>query len=282
VRRARTAAMTGAALPFASLPMYDVSQLSAAWDRLWELVRAELAARGIEAALLLRRDAPHSRLWRDPDLLLGQTCGWPLVSQLGKAVVPFARFDFGLDTRKPGDYFSVFIRPHSAAPAMTLKPRELAPIFVDAATRIAVNGFESQSGYRVLGECLLEPMSIGRDRVVTTGGHLASIRAVARGEADLAAIDATTWQLALEHEPVAQDVAVVARSADAPGLPLITSARYADKAPILLDCLTAAAEKLGEADRAALHLRGVVSAFRADYEVLMRPPLGNFRSGPVP
>jgi ABC-type phosphate/phosphonate transport system substrate-binding protein len=268
------------ALPaaFASLPMYELPPLAPAWDRFWALTRAELSKRGIDAAETLRRVEPYSQSWRDPELLIGQTCGWPLVSQLCDAVVPFARFDFGLDTKRPGDYFSVFIGPRASVPAVALRPADLAPLLADPDTRIAVNSFASQSGFRALGECLAEPMTVNRDRLVMTGSHINSIRAVAAGQADLAAIDAATWQLALEHEPAARQVSVVARSTDAPGLPLIASARHGEKASLLLECLTSAVRNLAAADRAALHLSGVVPARREDYEVLKRPPFGNLRS----
>jgi ABC-type phosphate/phosphonate transport system substrate-binding protein len=143
--------------------------------------------------------------------------------------------------------------------------------------RIAVNAFDSQSGFRVFGECLAQPLTVSGDRIVATGSHLGSIRAVAAGKADLAAIDAATWQFAIDHEPAAREVAVVARSADAPGLPLITSPSHADKATMLLDCLTTATAKLGETYRAALHLRGIVRAAPADYQALKRPPFGSLR-----
>ncbi len=268
--------MNGHLAAFASLPMYELPPLAPAWDRFWALTRAELATRGIDSAEILRRDEPYSHLWRNPDLLIGQTCGWPLVSQLGDAVVPFARFDFGLNTKRPGDYFSVLVGPRGAVPHVALGPLDLAPLIADPEMRIAVNSFELQSGFRVLGECLPAPTTVSRDRLVMTCSHIASIGAVAAGKADLAAIDAATWQLALEHEPAARQLTVVARSADAPGLPLITSTRHAGKAPMLLECLALAAKKLDAADRAALHLRGIVPARREDYEVLKREPFGNF------
>ncbi len=60
-----------------------------------------------------------------------------------------------------------------------------------------------------------------------TGSHRNSIRAVASGEAQLAAIDAQSWWLALAHEPAADEVRMAGRSVDVPGLPLITATAFA-------------------------------------------------------
>ncbi len=58
---------------------------------------------------------------------------------------------------------------------------------------------------------------------IETGGHRASIVAVAEGRADICAIDCRSWQLAQQHEPRAADLQVVGWTARRKGLPLITS-----------------------------------------------------------
>jgi len=261
---------------FASLPMYDLAQLRGAWDRLWAIARDELRRRGIDADADLQRSEPYAKHWLDSALLLGQTCGWPFVSQLGDAVVPLARFDFGLGTKAPGDYLSWFIAPDDSTGTNLPGPAER---IADPAIRIAVNAFDSQSGFRVLGDCLGSPMTLSRNRIVEAGSHLGSIRAVAGGQAQLAAVDAATWQFALDHEPAAQKVRVIGRSRDVPGLPLITSRANRQYAPLLREALGAAIAVLTPADRRQLHLRGLVAAAAGDYEVLRRPPFGNLAAG---
>jgi hypothetical protein len=65
--------------------------------------------------------------------------------------------------------------------------------------------------------------------IVETGGHRASIRAVAEGRADLAAIDCRAWALALRHEPCARDWSWSAGRRNGPGLPFVTGAGTDDK-----------------------------------------------------
>lgn len=256
--------------PFAALPMYDWPEVSPAWDRLWALVRTELAAHGLEAQRGLQRGPDHETQWTDPQLLLGQTCGWPFVSRLRDSVVPFARFDFGLGGR-PGDYHSVFITRNGEDPA---------DLIADDDAAIAMNSWESQSGFRALSELYAAPASLPPSRVLVTGGHRNSIRAVAAGEAQLAAIDAQSFRLALVNEPAAAMVKVVGRSSDVPGLPLITAVAFAARAGDLFAATGAALDKLSAEDRTALGIRAVVPAMAEDYAVLTRPPFGKLSAIP--
>ncbi|MEC9342382.1 MAG: PhnD/SsuA/transferrin family substrate-binding protein, partial [Pseudomonadota bacterium] len=237
---------------------------------------AALADCKIDTVAQLVRDDDPWRAWRDPALLLGQTCGWPYVSALRDSVLPIARFDFGLGTAKPGDYFSVFIAPRGTARACS-SPRELAPLLTDPATVIAVNATDSQSGFRVLGECLEQPLELPRRRQLLTGSHRESIRAVAQGRAMLAAIDSVTWQIARAHEPAAREVAVVTRSVDVPGLPLIVARGLAGHRDMILAALATGLARLPEEIHEILGLKGFVPAEDADYDVLLGRPFGDLR-----
>jgi ABC-type phosphate/phosphonate transport system substrate-binding protein len=252
------------AMPFASLPMYDWPQVSAHWDRLWALARAELAARGIGAQAALLRDGDHEAQWTDPELLLGQTCGWPFVSRLRGKVLPFARFDFGLAS-KLGDYHSVFVSPDERDPRTVLQ---------DPTATIAINGFDSQSGFRALSSLTDAPVDVSAGRFRLTGSHRNSILAVASGEAQLAAIDAQSWRLALVHEPAAKKVHVAGQSAGAPGLPLITAPAFANHIPDLFAAMKAAIAQLPKGSREALGIAGLAPAQAVDYEALKHPPFG--------
>lgn len=260
--------------PFASLPMYDWPQVSRAWDELWRGARALLAEAGIAAEPELRRSSDHTAAWLAPDLLLGQTCGWPFISRLADAVVPFARFDFDIGAARPGDYRSVFVMRRADAPAKEVAPAEFGEAIARGALRLAVNGIDSQSGWRALSECLSRNVVLAKDRAAVTGSHVASIRAVAGRQADFAAIDAVSWRLAQDHEPAAAALAVVARSRDTPGQPLICAPAFARHAPAVRDALAHSLAGLPASPRDALHLREVVAAEAGDYRVLLDPPFG--------
>lgn len=56
-----------------------------------------------------------------------------------------------------------------------------------------------------------------------TGGHRASVVAVAQGRADVAAVDCRSWAMAQRFEPAARALAVVGWTARHKGLPFITA-----------------------------------------------------------
>lgn len=249
----------------ASLPMYDWPEISPLWDRLWNGARHALEDAGIDAPQKLSRGGDDGARWRDPNLLVGQTCGWPFISRLGDAVLPFARFDFGLGGAA-GDYHSVFVQAHS-----DISP---AGVLADPNAVIAINSEDSQSGFRVLSNLVDAPTELPLERFLVTGSHRASIRAVASGQARLAAIDAVSWRLALVFEPAAAGLAVAGRSANVPGLPLIAAPLRKAQTAALRDAIGHGVSFLPPADRAVLGITGVVEANPLDYAVLLHPPFG--------
>lgn len=87
---------------------------------------------------------------------------------------------------------------------------------------LAVNERESWSGHHALIE-LLHRRSLSIDmfrRVVLSGSHVASIRAVLRGEADLAAIDDSLWCW-MECDGQTRGLRVIDRTPDWPAPPLV-------------------------------------------------------------
>src|SRR4051812_44825067 len=65
----------------ASLPMYDWPEIRAATDAWWSGIARHL---GID--IPLQRVNEYASLWRKPDLLLSQTCGYPFTHGLRDAV----------------------------------------------------------------------------------------------------------------------------------------------------------------------------------------------------
>ncbi len=230
--------------------MYDWPEVRAATDALWGCIRDVLRADGVAAPDRLDRDLDGGAAWTAPTLVLAQTCGLPLaLGRCGGARV-IAAGDYGPETGPPGWYHSVIIARRG----------EPAPARVAVA---AVNGPESQSGYVALLGFLADRTPAGPPRLLTTGSHRGSIRAVAAGKAEVAAIDAVSWRLARRYEPSASGVEVVARSPAVPGLPFITGPDMPHER--VLSALVAGVGALDPASRSALGLRAVVPAGNADY-----------------
>lgn len=202
----------------ASLPMYDWPEISPIVDRLWEGVASRLRDAKIAAPTRLDRRQAYEDVWVEPGLVLSQTCGYPYAMALRSraALVGAPVYDapgcIGATYRS----FLVVRRDDCANSIAGLRGR-----------RAAINSRHSQSGYSAL-RAAIAPFAGGRSffgSVTVSGGHRASLQAVADGAADVAAVDAVCWALADRHEPAAcARLRVLAESPEAPSLPFITSA----------------------------------------------------------
>ncbi len=243
-------------MPLASLPMYDWPEIAAATDRLWARVRDEIRRGGMDAPDALLRGGDPREAWEAPDLLVGQTCGYPFATTLAVGLIGTPSYAVGAT---PGRYSSVIV----VRAGSTLR----SPEALSAAT-MAVNGRDSQSGYRAPLDLFRKAGLEMPARIVETGAHRRSIRAVAAGRADFAAIDSVAWRLALRHEPAAAALSVVAETDETWGLPLITAAANAGRAAILFGCVERAIAALERPDRDALMIDGLVATTPADYAPL--------------
>ncbi|MCB2129832.1 MAG: PhnD/SsuA/transferrin family substrate-binding protein [Rhodobacteraceae bacterium] len=229
----------------ASLTMYDWPELGPEHDRLWGHIRAALADEGLNGPEALTRGGDVWRHWRDPGLILGQTCGMPYRTRLYPHVRLVGTLDYGLPDTAPGYYYSHLI-------ARADDPRTLDAL---VGGTLAFNGQDSQSGWAA-PQNHVAPRRF--DTILETGAHRESARAVADGRADIAAIDAVTWRLIVTHLPgVAERLRTVAFTEPTPGLPLVT-ARQNDPVPIARAVRSALA-RLGAADRDALGLVGMAT-----------------------
>ena len=243
--------------------MYDWPETSYALDRLWDGVSAELLDRGIDAPVALNRKEHPVSLWSKPELMIGQTCGWPYANYLREQVVPFARFSYDLPDCAPGDYNSVYIGNSD----------EDADHLVDAQSfefveKLAINGDDSQSGFHVFAEITGKPSeeSIQKEKRILTGAHRNSIAAVASGEANVAAIDAVAFELAKRYDTeVVSNIVVLGNSRAKPGPPLITSKANAHLSRELSEAVKAAVENAESSILETLLITGVVDATENDY-----------------
>jgi ABC-type phosphate/phosphonate transport system substrate-binding protein len=196
--------------------MYDFAELRAATDALWAAIAARV---GGAAPAMLSRDVAPERIWSDGDLLLGQTCGYPLVTFLRGRVALLATPRYRAAGCAGALYRSaVIVRADDPAGSLAdLRGR-----------RCAVNDMASNSGMNLL-RAAIAPLAGGAGffgAVVLTGSHVDSIGAVAEGRADVAAIDCVTWAHVGQFRPRATvGLRVLAWTEATAGLPLITSAR---------------------------------------------------------
>jgi ABC-type phosphate/phosphonate transport system substrate-binding protein len=252
-------------MPVFSLPMYDWPQVRAATDAWAHGIARHLRGHGFaEAPLELIRQDEYQQLWNAPDLLLSQSCGYPLTHEYEKALVPVITPHYSVEGCS-GPAFSSFIFVRAADSVGSLP---------DLRGRTCVyNDRTSMSGMLAL-KLLFAPHAASGDffsRAIESGSHVKSLEAVQRGIADVCSIDAICVGLARRYRPeLLSGLIEIARSPLVPGLPYVTSAACSsDKLRQLRRALAAAFDDpdLREA-REALFLSGHSILDRNDYTII--------------
>jgi hypothetical protein len=207
----------------ASLPMYDVPELRPATDALWAAIADGLERRGQGGVpAVLERGRPLESVWLDPELLLGQTCGYCVTHALRGRVRLVATPIYAAPGCEGSSYASYIVVPRSS-PAARLE---------DLRGRVAgINNEDSHSGMNALRHAVAPFHRDGRffDRVEVSGGHRANLELLAAGAIDVAAIDCVSFALLERVIPgTIAAVRVIGRTPAVPGTPLITRAGASD------------------------------------------------------
>ena len=247
----------------AALPMYDWPECRAETDAQWAALAGRLRAAGVDApAQLVRRNADmpavpggirdaagapiapdpaslppdgldFATLWRHPRLLVAQTCWGPMeATGLAAHVGVVGQPDYSAFEGGAGPFYSsvILMRRGEAGPvAAPADGGAVLPLERLRGRRLAFNETASMSGLIALARDLVaagEGLDILGDHI-ETGGHRASIAAVAAGRADFCAVDCRSWHLAKRFEPAAAGLVPVGWTGRRPGLPYISAAALA-------------------------------------------------------
>jgi ABC-type phosphate/phosphonate transport system substrate-binding protein len=227
----------------ASLPMYDWPEVREATDAWWEGLGKHLRQEGFDAPARLSRSRSPGTQWRRPDLLVSQTCGFPLMHNFKRRLQVLATPAYAVDGCSGPEYSSVIIVNAGAG---------ISRLDQLAGAAAAYNAADSLSGHLAL-KCVFAPYS--RDgrffgRLVKSGSHRASMQLVRDGKADVAAIDCVGFAMARRYVPeLASGLAVIASGPAAPALPYVTAAgRPPEEIARLKRALAAAAADPGLVD----------------------------------
>ncbi|MGI4815673.1 MAG: phosphate/phosphite/phosphonate ABC transporter substrate-binding protein [Janthinobacterium lividum] len=240
----------------AALPMYNVTpHVAAGWrELLWELIRRVSAdTGGAPLQILSPDDTDLQAFWSRADLLLSQTCGYPFTHGLAGTVQLVASPIFDAPGCSNTDYSSVLV---------TRRADRRGTLEAYRGSVAAYNGADSHSGMNAFRHAVAPLANAGRffAATVRTGSHLNSLRAVAAGHADIAAVDCVTLAFARDHLPgLVEPLHTLAYTEAAAGLPLITSTRTD---PGLLELIRGALDDVLSARRALarrLRLLGFVA-----------------------
>ena len=212
---------------------------------------------------------------RDRDLLIGHTCGYPLMTLLQDALTPLCVPCFDVPGANGKYYTSQFIVPADSAIESLQQCRGKV---------VAVNGRDSNSGMNVLRHALAKlgarPHYFVETRI--TGGHHASIEAVAANQAQLAAIDCVTYQLIADHNPdLIAAVRIIGQSEQTCGLPLVMpTAGYSRQLKnTWVAALNQGLIRVPSAARETLHLDRFESVEPNDYQSILELEKFALKSG---
>jgi ABC-type phosphate/phosphonate transport system substrate-binding protein len=198
----------------AALPMYNVTP---ALDLEWREWLADVLRMVKPACRIVEPDEELHGFWRRPNLLISQTCGYPLMHGLHEQVQLIATPRFDAPGCEGAHYSSVLV---------TRADAQFDTLAACRGARAAYNQDDSNSGMNVFRHAVA-PLSSGGmffSSVLRTGSHLGSLRAVAENRADVAAIDCVTFAFVCDEMPeLARQVRRIGTTAPSPGLPLIAS-----------------------------------------------------------
>ncbi len=244
--------------PHVELGMYPFASVAWAWDELWAAVHecAPWAPRE-----LTRSGDVHAR-WYDADCLVTHVCGWPFAAVHRNDMHLVGAFALDLPEASGGEYRSVLLSPHDRTLDELTGPE----------THAVANSADSLSGWLSL---LAATVGTGREwpgSVMFTSAHLDSLRALAKGEADLACID--SWSLAFiaaEEPELVTDLHRVGLGPLVP-TPAIT-ARKSLSGELVDELRVAFADALADdataAARRALHIAGPAGTTLDDYLTIL-------------
>lgn len=252
-------------MSIANLPMYDLEPMREATDAWWAGLASALRRHGlldVPDALDRGTFGDDFTQWSSPELLLSQTCGYPMTHAFADKVRLVAAPCYTAPYCEGSSYRSVVL-VHEDSPA--------AGIADLRGKRVAVNGFDSQSGFNALRALVAPHARDGRffGEVVETGHHHGSIEAVADGRVDTCATDCVTHALTARYLPDwLSGTRILTVTPDAPNLPYVSHIHRSDEEIKALQSglLEAAGDPALSDVREQLMLGGFAVLPRSDYD----------------
>lgn len=233
--------------------MYPFPHLWPSYQRLYGAVASRLPWLPSEVEAT---DDVHAS-WQEPDVVVGQACGYPAAVLLRDKIQVFGAFHYDVPHAEGPRYRSVLVARRPGRPAD----------FADALA--AANSPESLSGYVSLTAAIHGAGAVWHEPVIFTGSHRASLEAAVRGEAEIASIDGVSLMHFLTENPlVLEGLHRVGVGPLVPTLPLYTSVDVGASRVAALQAAFAEAVHDPElaADCRTLRINGFSSLVLADYD----------------
>lgn len=197
----------------AMMPLYDWPEVHEQTDGLWARIRAAGREERLDLPEALDHRPQRLSAWMADNVIFSQLCGSPWFRKHKHHARYLATSNFDLGDNAPGAYFSNIV---------VRKGTDWSSVDALKTARLAYNDDDSQSGVHCLRPLMaVEPLLAAG---LETGGHRASMQAVAAGQADFAAIDAFSYRLAERVMPeVIEGLAIFMKTPPRPAPVLITA-----------------------------------------------------------
>jgi len=260
----------------AAFPMYDFPELEGAHDELWSAIRRSLMEAGLtDTPIRLTRGTDHIAVWTHPALLLGQGCEYPLAKFFADRIRLVATPRYAVPGCDGATYRS----------AIVVRKDDPAETLADLRDRrCAINERSSNSGMNLL-RASVASFAHGKrffESIVLSGSHRKSVRMVASGDADVAAVDCVSFAHFRRLYPSSiAPLRILAWSTPTPSLPYITAAATGDTVLQKLRSSLAAVIADGALDavRDRLFLEGFDFEPAGDFSEVLRLERGAARLG---
>ena len=183
---------------------YEYAGQAARWRQFWQQLSGFVPAR---APIRFWTQDPEP-LWRSGEYDLTWACGGDVALHPGR-FCPIAVPIFAASPLAPGQYCSLIVRRHGACDL---------PF---AQLQVGLNAAASVSGHLALARWWHAAGHPDPARVLVTGGHEASVRALLDGRVDLAALDSQGFDLLGEaYEGLVTHCQIIAQTPPLPAPPL--------------------------------------------------------------
>ena len=211
---------------------------------------------------------PLNIIWSDdhedfsnPQMLLGQTCGYPYIEKWHKSHRLLCVPEFEIEGCYGPGYSSWFI---------TNSKDSRTNLSEFCNTTVAMNNVDSNSGMNVLRYAISQIAKGKRffKSVITSQSHITSMQMAANGEVDLAAIDSVSYYQAIAQGIIkSKNLKVVSQSTITTGLPFIVHKNLAMSNSDILQAMNQSLEESSEFAKQTLKLKGFLAVSDSDYDV---------------
>ena len=206
--------------------MYDWPEAKADSDSLWQSISRLLSNKidGFPNDLEQTAGQLLEVHWQKPNLLFSQSCWGPLkkggLDYLEPLVQPcYSQYQGG---NGPMYRSAIIARNGSTVNVPTHQGSSSLDGLLEY-RKFGYNHPTSLSGIVSLADDLQTDVKHLQEYGVITGSHRQSIKMVAEGIIDVAAIDCRSWAMAQDYEPSSKDCKVIGWTSERLGLPYVTS-----------------------------------------------------------